>query len=116
MVAQPPVPMLRGPRLYLRPAERDDVPLFVRWLTDARVVETLNPRAPMSLGAEERWFDSLAERQGRELYHFVICLRSDDRPIGTIGLHGLDLVNGSAEMGISIGEPELWDQGLGSEA
>ena len=33
-----PVPIHRGKLVYLRPAERTDVPLFVRWLTDARSV------------------------------------------------------------------------------
>jgi RimJ/RimL family protein N-acetyltransferase len=108
--------MLRGGRVYLRPSERGDAPTFVRWLTDARVVETMLPRAPMSLASEERWVERTVEQQGQELYHFVICLREDDRPIGVIGLHGLDLVNGSAEVGIGIGEPELWDRGLGTEA
>jgi RimJ/RimL family protein N-acetyltransferase len=108
--------MLRGPRVYLRPSERGDAPMFVRWLSDARVVETMLARAPMSLAAEERWVEHTVEGQGRELYHFVICLREDDRPIGVIGLHDLDFMNGSAVVGIGIGEPELWDQGLGTEA
>jgi hypothetical protein len=29
-------PILRGRLVYLRPAERDDILLFVRWLSDAR--------------------------------------------------------------------------------
>ena len=35
-----PVPILRGEQVFLRPAERTDLPLFVRWLSDAEVTAT----------------------------------------------------------------------------
>ena len=54
--------------------------------------------------------------KAKDTYHFVICLREDGRPIGTIGLFDLSLLNGSAEFGISIGEKELWGHGLGTDA
>lgn len=111
-----PDPVIRSRRLYLRPAERADLPDFVRWFADAEVRRHLALRAPFSLAMEEKWFDGMAERQGRTDYHFVACLAADGRPIGTVGLHGLDLENGKAEFGISIGEKELWGQGYGTEA
>jgi RimJ/RimL family protein N-acetyltransferase len=111
-----PNPVIRSRRLYLRPAERADLPDFVRWFADAEVRRHLALRAPFSLAMEEKWFDGMAERQGRSDYHFVACLVEDGRPIGTVGLHGLDLENGKAEFGISIGEKELWGRGYGTEA
>lgn len=109
------LPMIRAERIYLRPAERGDLPAFVRWLTDAEVSRHLSFRAPISLAMEEKWFDAMVERQGKSDYHFVICLLDGDRPIGTAGLHGLDLENGSAEFGISIGEKDAWNRGFGTE-
>ena len=52
-------PILRAEHVYLRPAEREDVPTFLRWLADAEVSEGLATRAPWSRIAEERWFDEL---------------------------------------------------------
>ena len=111
-----PNPVIRSERLYLRPAERADLPLFVRWFADAETTRHLALRAPFSLAMEERWFDGMVERQGRSDYHFVACLVDDGRPIGTAGLHGLDLENGKAEFGISIGERDTWNRGYGTEA
>jgi RimJ/RimL family protein N-acetyltransferase len=108
--------MVRGERVYLRPAERDDIPTFVRWFTDADVQRHLAMRAPMSQAAEEGWFDRMLAAQGKTDYHFVICLLANDRPIGTIGLHGIDHENGSAEFGIAIGEKSEWDKGHGTDA
>jgi hypothetical protein len=48
--------MVRGERVYLRPAERSGVPTLVRWFTDADVMRHLDTRAPMSEAGEERWF------------------------------------------------------------
>jgi RimJ/RimL family protein N-acetyltransferase len=109
-------PIIRGERVYLRPSERDDLPRFVRWLNDAEVAHYLALRAPMSMATEEAWFEGMLERQGVTDYHFVICLLSDDRPIGTIGLHGVDRDNGSAEFGIAIGEKDEWGKGYAADA
>ena len=109
-------PIIRGELVYLRPSERADVATFVRWFTDADVVRNLAMRAPMSLAAEEQWFDRMLAAQGTTDYHFVICLLADDRPIGTIGLHQVDQRNGTAEFGIAIGEKGEWGKGYGTDA
>lgn len=108
--------MLRGRHVYLRPAERDDLPLFVRWLADGTTSRNLALRAPLSLAMEEGWFERAVASQGTRGYHFVICLREDGRPIGTIGLEEIDRDNGSAGFGIAIGEPEDWGRGYGTDA
>ena len=108
--------MLRGERVYLRPAERAEIGLMATWMNDAQVMETLGGRGPQGDLAEERWFEELQAEQGQSRWHFVVCLLADDRPIGSVGLHSVDQVNGKAELGVGIGEPELWDQGYGTEA
>jgi RimJ/RimL family protein N-acetyltransferase len=111
-----PLPHIRGERIFLRAAERSDLPTFVAWFNDQRVSGYLTVDTPMSLAWEEGWFDRLQALQGKTVYHFVICLRESGQPIGTIGLHDVDPKHGTAEVGISIGDPALWGQGLGSEA
>lgn len=111
-----PSPVIRGRHVYLRPAERSDLATFVRWFADAEVARNLALRAPFSQAMEEGWFERTVAAQGTSDYHFVICLRADGRPIGTIGLHGLDWENGSAEFGIAIGEKAEWNKGFGTDA
>jgi len=102
--------------VYLRQAERSDIPLFVRWFNDTRTSKTLAVVAPMSIPSEEGWFERTLAAQGKDGYHFTICLLADDRPIGTIGLFDLDLRNGNAGLGISIGDPADTNHGFGSDA
>ena len=108
--------LIRGERVYLRPAERNDIPYFVRWFNDAETASFLSLRAPMSIAAEEQWFERLQADNGKSRWHFVMCLLATDQPIGTIGLFDVDEVNGSAGMGIMIGEKSLWGKGLGTDA
>jgi RimJ/RimL family protein N-acetyltransferase len=109
-------PIIRGESVFLRPAERDDLPTFVRWFTDAEVLRNLDMFAPMSNAAEVAWFDRMLAAQGTTDYHFVICTLADGRPIGTTGLHAIDRHNGSAEFGIAIGEKSEWGKGFGTDA
>jgi RimJ/RimL family protein N-acetyltransferase len=111
-----PVKVLRGRLTYLRAPERDDIPLFVRWLNDERTVQYLAARAPLGQAQEERWFDDMLARQGSESWFFVMCTLEDDRAIGTLGLFDVNLTNGSAGIGIAIGDPDDQGKGFGTDA
>jgi len=111
-----PQPLIRGRLVYLRPGERADIPLFVRWLTDARTTEHLALRSPIGQAMEERWFDEMLDHHGRDRWFFVICRLDDDRAVGSIDLHALDLTNGGAGLGILIGDPADTSHGYGSDA
>ena len=108
-------PMIAHGSVYLRPAEREDIPLFLRWFNDYATSRTLSIRSPMSLVGEEQWFERAVANQGKDGYHFVACLLADDRPIGTVGLFDLDLVNGSAGLGITIGAAADRGKGHGTD-
>ena len=109
-------PIIRGELVYLRASERTDLPDFVRWLNDDDVGRHIARYAPLSLADEERWFERMLDAQGKTDYHFVLCLLTDGRAIGTVGLHGIDFVNGTAEFGIAIGEKDEWNKGYGTDA
>ena len=111
-----PLRPIRGELVYMRPTERDDLERFVRWFADAETIRHLLIRAPFSLAMEEQWFEHMVAAQGKTDYHFVICRLADDAPIGTVGLHGIDFVNGFAEFGIMIGEKDQWNRGYGTDA
>jgi RimJ/RimL family protein N-acetyltransferase len=72
----------------------------------------------MTTWAEKKWLERLAER-GNDVM-LVIVLKgktlAQDRPIGTMGLHGIDRVNGVATTGAAIGEEDCQGKGYGTEA
>lgn len=111
-----PLPSLRGELIYLRPAERSDLDLFVRWFADAETTRYLGVRAPFSRAMEDKWFEEMLSHQGKEAYEFVICLLADDSAIGTAGFHHVNYEDGHASFGISIGEKAEWSKGYGTDA
>ena len=105
-------------RICLRPFEAADAETYRRWRADAEPMALAGwrERAPLSLAQVERRISKLAEEQGKEQYAFVICLGDSERPIGEVSLFDLDRVNGSAQVGIFIGEPDEWGKGYGTDA
>jgi RimJ/RimL family protein N-acetyltransferase len=109
-------PLIAFGPIYLRAGERRDVPMFVRWYTDVRTTRTLMITSPMGEALEERWFEKMLDAHGTDRFFFVICRRSDDRPVGSIDLHAVDLRNGNASLGIAIGDPDDTGEGYGTAA
>ena len=110
--------MLASGRVFLRPFEAGDAELYRRWRADADPMSLAgwHERAPLSLAQVEARIARLADEQGKDLVTFLICLAADERPIGEVMLVDLDRVNGSAQLGIFIGEAGEWGKGYGTDA
>jgi RimJ/RimL family protein N-acetyltransferase len=105
-------------RVFLRPFEPADAEIYRRWRADAEPMALAgwHERAPLSLAQVEQRIARIADDQGKEVYSFLICLAEDERPIGEVMLADIDRVNGSAQVGIVIGEPAEWGKGYGTDA
>ena len=108
--------LIEGQRVYLRSPEMSDVELYYRWRSDADVAALAGLPIPVSLAQLEHRMKRHAEGGSEDAYHFMICLLADDRPIGEAVLFEVDPVNGSAELGIFIGESSEWGKGFGTDA
>ena len=111
-----PILVLRGEKVALGVPTREMIPLWTRWINDLDVTRTLAIRSagPMTLDAEERWYDGLADKPSEVL--FALYELSSMRPIGSTGLHGVDHRHNTATFGIMIGAKECWNRGYGTEA
>ena len=114
-MSDPPVRGLRGERVYLRPLEPDDAEAVHRWFEDTRI-STLMGDPPLSLAARRARYEDAVKADGRDVFRFVICRLDDDRPVGRTDVFEIDRQNGSCAFGITIGDPDLWGQGLGTDA
>ena len=107
-------PFLIGERIYLRPLEKEDLDLCLRWVNDPAITATLTVRFPMSRGQEESWL--LSHYKDRSDLPLAIVIEDGDEHIGNCGLHRIDYVNRNAEFGIMIGEADQWGKGYAPEA
>lgn len=107
--------ILEDQRVRLRPAEERDLPLFVRWLNDPEVRYWLAmSEAPeLTLESEQEWYEEMRSDTSRVVW----CIETaEGRPIGNLGLHGIDESHGRATLGIFIGEKDQWAHGYGTNA
>jgi RimJ/RimL family protein N-acetyltransferase len=110
--------MIRGERVFLRPFEPSDAEIYRRWRSDVRPMGLAGypDPAPLSLAGARKRIDEATANFGTDEYLFAICLIEDERPIGETSLFRLDRLNGSAMLGIFIGEPDEWSKGYGTDA
>jgi diamine N-acetyltransferase len=101
--------MIVGKRIVLRAIERDDLPDYVQWLNDPNVLYFFGRNLPLSLAEEEDWYEKML--QDSSVRNFAV--EFEGRHVGGAGLGRIDGRNACAEVGLFIGLPELWDQGLG---
>lgn len=101
--------MIRGEQVILRATERADLPNYVVWLNDERVLEYFGRFLPMSLSQEECWYEGMLADDS--VCNFAV--EYEGKHIGGAGFSNIDGRIQSAEVGLFIGLPELWDRGLG---
>jgi RimJ/RimL family protein N-acetyltransferase len=111
-------PIIASGRVYLRPFEPSDAELYRRWRADAdpMALAGWNERAPMSLALVQQRIEKLVTDPSDDFVTFLICVADDDRAIGEVMLADIDRRNGSAQLGIFIGEAVEWGKGYGTDA
>jgi RimJ/RimL family protein N-acetyltransferase len=107
--------MILGERVRLRAIERSDIPAFVRWFNDPEVRQYLLMYEPMSMAAEERWFERRLEAKDDYLFSFEGLVDGEWIHLGNVGLHRVDWKNRAATLGIVLGEKQHWSKGFGTD-
>lgn len=109
-------PFLVGKRIYMRRLEKEDLKgNYFQWFNDQTTTKWMRhgvfPNSDESMNA-------FYENQSVSKTDIVlaIVLKEQDRHIGNIGLHSINYVFRSAEIGIIIGEPDCWGKGYATEA
>ncbi len=107
--------MIYGNGIRLRAIEKNDLPLFVRWLNDPEVRYGLMLYLPLSQAEEEQWFETMLKRPQDER-PLMIEIEGQEGwiPVGNCGFFDINWRIRSAEVGIIIGEKSCWNQGHGT--
>ncbi len=87
----------------------------MRWYSDPEIARlTRYQQSPLSSDEVQRFF--YARIMGTDFLAMAIHVRDTDRLIGTCAFSQLDGDNGSTLYHITIGEPDAWGKGYGTEA
>ena len=103
---------LKGEHIYLSPVNPDDYEIYTKWLNDENITKYLTiHNSYVSINGEK---DFLNNAYKNEFVYAIV--KNDDTLLGNIGLHDLDYKNGTATLGIFIGDDNNLGKGYGSEA
>lgn len=112
-----PIVNVTGERVALGPLRRDLAPHLLRWWNDfptARLAGFPDPPAPWTVERVAGWLDEALADQQR--VGFTVYSVDGPRPIGYANLRDIDHQHGTAEFGITIGDPADRGRGYGTEA
>ncbi len=107
-------PFLTGERIYLRALEPEDAATLKQFISDAEVTRTLMAYRPYTIQQELEFIENATKKENDIV--LGIATKSDDKLIGTIGLHRIDWRDRRTEFGILIGAKEEWNKGYGTDA
>lgn len=100
--------------IYIRPISYGDTNLIVRWRNQDNVKNYFFYREEFTSEIHENWMKNKVETG--QVAQFIVCLKENDRPVGSTYLRDIDLQNGTAEYGVFLGEEEIRGRGIGKAA
>jgi RimJ/RimL family protein N-acetyltransferase len=109
--------VLKSERIGFVTLIREDIPTMTVWFQNLEYGAYLRGAVsrPMTLEAETKWFEEHAALSQSSLTFGILELETN-RLIGTCSLMDINPVNGSATLGIVIGETDCLGKGYGTEA
>lgn len=115
-MADESVAFLKGNGFYLRELRVSDLDGdWYAWFNDAETTRWQNKKIfPNTRLKQRAYFDYLASSSSDVVLAMVEG--GGNRHIGNVGLHKIDWVHRSAELGIVIGNREFWGRGFGKQA
>ncbi|MFC1760453.1 GNAT family N-acetyltransferase [Planctomycetota bacterium] len=110
------VAFLEGKGIYLRELRESDLEgNWYNWFNDAKVTTFQNKKIfPNTKQKQRKYFERL--NASTEDVVFAIVESETKKHIGNVGLHHIDWVHRSAELGIVIGDISCWGRKYGQQA
>lgn len=102
-------------RVYLRALEPEDYLVTSEWRKDEEIQNMVGgPKYFVSKEKERQWIMDTIQDNSRMV--LGICLKENDKLIGTVNIQDIDWINRSAHVPILLGDKEAWGKGYASEA
>ena len=106
---------IKGDIISLAPLNMDHVEIYARWHNDPRVRIYGRMILPQTVEEIKKWLEPKDYRYKRSL-DFEIWHNQDEKPIGDCSVFQINWVLAKGLLGLTIGEPEYWGEGIATEA
>jgi RimJ/RimL family protein N-acetyltransferase len=113
--------LFEGPDIRFGPIDYEKDPeIESKWTHDSAFMRMyeLNPARPMSAAIIKKQYEKLEKQveEDKNLYHFMIRAKEDDRLIGRAAIQWVEWTNGNAWVHLGIGSAQDQHKGYGSQA
>ena len=113
--------LFEGQDIRFGPIDYDKDPeVEAKWTHNAEFMRLydVNPARPLSAGIVKKQYEKLEKRmeEDKDLYHFMIRAKADDRLIGKAEVQRIEWTNGNGQIRIGIGAAEDRCKGYGTQA
>ena len=106
--------MIESEGVILREIEEEDLDLIVKWRNDPEILRWLFSYLPLNKIKQKKWYEKYLDDPTQQT--FIIEVKEERTPRGTIGLTDIDYKNQRADLGILIGDKSWQNKGMGKEA
>jgi RimJ/RimL family protein N-acetyltransferase len=97
-----------------------DPEIETKWTHDSAFMRMyeINPARPLSAAIIKKQYEKLEKQveEDKNLYHFMIRAKEDDRLIGRAAIQWIEWTNGNAWLHLGIGSAQDQRKGFGSQA
>jgi RimJ/RimL family protein N-acetyltransferase len=102
-------------RVYLRALEPEDYLITSEWRKDPEIQNMVGgPKYFVSKEKERQWVLNTIQDNSRIV--LGICIKENDKLIGTINIQEIDMLNRTAHIPVLIGDKSEWGKGYATEA
>jgi len=113
--------LFEGQDIRFGPIDYDKDPqVEAKWTHNAEFMRLydVNPARPLSAGIVKKQYEKLEKRmeEDKDLYHFMIRAKADDRLLGKAEVQRIEWTNGNGQIRIGIGAAEDRCKGYGTQA
>jgi RimJ/RimL family protein N-acetyltransferase len=108
------VEFLAGEKVYLRPVEPDDCPLFHCWANDPETRSLTGETRPSTLAATQEYYEQIQKAADR--VWLAVVERETRRVVGETGLLRMFPAWRTTDWSLIIGDPQARGKGYGREA
>lgn len=108
--------MLKSTNIYLREPQTSDVELILRWENNPENWDVSGTITPFTIEEITSFVNAEHDIYKNNQYRFIICLSTNNQPIGTIDLFEFDEQLKQVGIGILIAEKKNRNKGFASEA
>lgn len=110
------VKFLESDNIFLAPLTESDAATCYQWFVDPGVRRYLSSASLVNTLERSKAFIAATNSSSSDALFGIFHKSSDGAHIGNVALHGIDMVNRNASIGIAIGESEYLGRGYGREA